>query len=63
MDTTKHEFIVDGDEDAFILVVALDRALHELESKTGLTITVNDVTIERNPHGRGMWTYTLKAIK
>lgn len=59
--TTIHSFIIDGDEKAGILPVALDKAIDELRQITGLTLTISDVTIERYPHGNGMWTYSLKA--
>lgn len=62
MAITNHSFIMDGGEKAiYFLPIAIERAIHELEIKTGLTIFVKDVTIERNPHGDGMWNYTLKV--
>jgi hypothetical protein len=59
-----HSFIIDGEEKAGYLPVALDKVLDELYLKmgrAGLTLKVKDVTIERNPHGRGMWNYTVKV--
>jgi hypothetical protein len=61
--TETQSFIIDGDEKAGYLPVALDKAIDYLREKTGLTLTVSDVTIERNPHGSGMWNYTIKVIK
>jgi hypothetical protein len=61
MATTNHYFIIDGEESLDILSYALATALSELGIKAGLTINVKDVTIERNPHGNGLWNYTLKV--
>jgi hypothetical protein len=56
-----HSVILDGEEDFRVLANALRRMIQELENKHMLTIKVKDATIERNPHGDGMWNYTLKV--
>lgn len=61
MSQISHSFIVDGDEVAGLLPVALDKAIDDMREKSGLTIKISDVTIERNPHGNGMWQYTVKV--
>jgi hypothetical protein len=63
MDTIRHCFYVDGKDSAGLLPVALDKAIDELRIKSGLTLTINDVTIDRTPHGDGLWTYILKVNK
>jgi hypothetical protein len=61
MGIINHSFIIDGSEKAGFLPVVLDKAIDELREKTGLTLSVSDVTIERHPHGNGLWNYTLKV--
>lgn len=63
MTQINHAFIVDGDENALGIAMSLGQALIELEKEYNLTIFVKDVTLDRNPHGNGMWQYLIKVTK
>jgi hypothetical protein len=61
MAITKEIFVVDGNDHISTIFFKIDRAIANIQARYRLTLTVNDVTIDRNPHGKGQWEYSVKA--
>lgn len=61
MATIKLEFSLEGHESLSTLGYCLIEADKKLELEQGLTLTVSDVILEKNPLGNNKWQFKLKA--